>query len=1060
MDTIFTDTQVEGSATDTRVATADEYLNLVRRSGLVPEPELGVVHQGFQAVAKRRGSDAASLAYYLLQLKLVTPWQTKMLLQGRYKGFILAQYKILDRIGAGGMGSVFLAEHAETKQQVAIKVLYRDHNLPYSRVQRFLAECKAAASLDHPNIVHSFHFDQEFDHYYLVMEHLEGVNLQQKVEREGPLPFRTAAHYIRQAALGLAHAHAAALIHRDVKPANLVVDKRDCVKLLDLGLAHHLDSKSGSLTSDRSTKVVGTADYVAPEQVQDSHNVDARTDVYGLGATFYFLLTGTPPFPDGNLAHKLAAQLYHHPPAIRERRPDIPAPLQSIVEKMMAKRPSERFASAEAVAAALAQWLETGTFSGYAPTTRRSASDTIDAAHVETYHPSQQGGPAANGAATAPGAAALAAPPFGGQPSSANELLPPGLIAPRPTTGGGAAAVAAPATLPGAVSGRALPPEAPPAGEASTFDDRPAWRTSEVMEDDDPPKNAEAPPKKKKRPRRRPGESQAWHPVMTVEEVSEYLRLPEDSVRTLAVDGRIPCQMIAGEHRFHKKAIDQWLQEASFSGSAWGGGKASWDGRSTWDGEESSVMSSTSLRLSRGELLDLLTRVGIREGETGRKIAHLSDNNPSVSVIDFCRLLVENQILNDFQYAALLRGELDTLRLDDYLILDRLAIGGSATVFRARDLRTKNVMALKVLQPDAFADAEERKRFEQEVQIATTLNHPNIVMAFGGVHVSAPGEANGRPADPRHYLVMECVEGTDLNRKVRSQGPLAVRQAVDYILQAARGLQYAHQRDLVHRDVKPSNLLVDEHGAVKILDLGLARCEQNWLRAATEPPDRLTRQDSVLGTPDFMAPEQFMDPRNVDSRADVYSLGCTLCFLLTGQPPFPVTTATKAFRAHQMEPTPNLTALRAEIPASLQHVFQRMMQKNPAHRYASLEQVMEDLESLVIPDLQRSRSGAMLTKGDYAAPLGAPPRPQQVMAEFMLVSVMGFAIGSASGLFCAVVRAPGVVWLGEAAARANIPVHPTAASLFLGAILGLLAGAVLFWGTRLFLPAHAAKPRR
>jgi len=240
---------------------------------------------------------------------------------------------------------------------VAIKVLPKHRVSDTSYLARFHREAQAAAALDHRNIVRAYDVDNDGDVHFLVMEYVEGQDLQQMVKCQGPLDYPQAADYVRQAADGLAHAHQAGLIHRDVKPANLLVDSHSVVKILDLGLARFTGEDRASLTVQYDENVLGTADYLAPEQAIDSHGVDARADIYSLGCAFYYLLSGHPPFPDGTLPQRLMAHQKESPPSILKDRPDAPAGLLEICTRMMAKRPADRYQSASEVAAALAEWL-------------------------------------------------------------------------------------------------------------------------------------------------------------------------------------------------------------------------------------------------------------------------------------------------------------------------------------------------------------------------------------------------------------------------------------------------------------------------------------------------------------------------------------------------------------------------------------------------------------------------------------------------------------------------------------------------------------------------------
>jgi eukaryotic-like serine/threonine-protein kinase len=338
--------------------TAAAFLDLLRQSGLVEKGQLNAALQDWKQHSDGNLlEDADPMANRFVASGLITRWQADRLLEGRYKGFFLGKYKLLGHLGAGGMSNVYLAEHVLMQRRVAIKVLPKNRVTDTSYLARFHREAQAVASLDHRNIVRAYDVDNDGDNHYLVMEFVEGRDLQRIVKEQGPLGYVAAAEYIRQAAEGLAHAHQAGLIHRDVKPANLLVDQRNVVKLLDLGLARFTDEEQTSLTMTYDENVIGTVDYLAPEQALNSHKVDARADIYGLGCSMYFLLTGHPPFPDGTLAQRLIKHQKQLPPGILADRPDAPSELVDICMKMIAKKPSQRYQSASEVAQALAQWL-------------------------------------------------------------------------------------------------------------------------------------------------------------------------------------------------------------------------------------------------------------------------------------------------------------------------------------------------------------------------------------------------------------------------------------------------------------------------------------------------------------------------------------------------------------------------------------------------------------------------------------------------------------------------------------------------------------------------------
>lgn len=338
--------------------TVEQLLDLIKRSGLVERDQLAKIIAEIKSSGERP-TEPEDLAQRFIDAGLLTRWQADKLLEGRHRGFFLGKYKLLGHLGTGGMSSVYLAEHVLMRRRVAIKVLPQKRVNDSSYLQRFYREARAAAALNHPNIVLAHDVDHDGGNHFLVMEYVEGSDLQVMVKRDGPLDYVQAANYIYQAAKGLEHAHRSGLIHRDMKPANLLVDQRGTVKVLDLGLARFSGEEEGkaSLTVAYDENVLGTADYLAPEQALNSHEVDHRVDVYSLGCTFYFLLMGHPPFPEGTIAQRIMKHHTEEPTPIRQERPDVPGDLAEICQKMMAKKVENRYQTAQEVVDALGRWL-------------------------------------------------------------------------------------------------------------------------------------------------------------------------------------------------------------------------------------------------------------------------------------------------------------------------------------------------------------------------------------------------------------------------------------------------------------------------------------------------------------------------------------------------------------------------------------------------------------------------------------------------------------------------------------------------------------------------------
>ncbi|TWU64964.1 MULTISPECIES: serine/threonine-protein kinase [Crateriforma] len=281
-----------------------------------------------------------SLAEGLVAAGILTDWQSQKVLAGKSKGFYLGSYRLLRPLGRGGMGMVFLGEHQIMKRLMALKILPSEQLADERRIQRFKDEARASAQLDHPNIVRAYDCAEAGGKVYIVMEYVDGADLQQAVARDGVMPVATAIDAVRQAAEGLSHAHARGIIHRDIKPSNLMLGRDGVVKVSDMGLARiGFDFDDGGKSSKRLT---GTADYVAPEQAIDSRSIDSRADIYSLGCTFYFLLTGRPPFSGSSLQQRLAKHQTAPVPDVRSVRDDCPVAVADLVKRMMAKRPSDR----------------------------------------------------------------------------------------------------------------------------------------------------------------------------------------------------------------------------------------------------------------------------------------------------------------------------------------------------------------------------------------------------------------------------------------------------------------------------------------------------------------------------------------------------------------------------------------------------------------------------------------------------------------------------------------------------------------------------------------------
>jgi CheY-like chemotaxis protein len=339
-------------------------------------------------------------------------------------------------------------------------------------------------------------------------------------------------------------------------------------------------------------------------------------------------------------------------------------------------------------------------------------------------------------------------------------------------------------------------------------------------------------------------------------------------------------------------------------------------------------------KLSRDEFIQNLSDSGLFSPEEVDKALETVSGRQAPDGDAVARQLIDAGTLTRFQADAVRERRFEGLVIGNYQVLDRLGQGGMGTVYKARHRRMRRVVAIKVLSRNVGQSENFIKRFQREVEAVARLSHPNIVMA----HDADETEAG-------HFLVMEFVNGRDLASEVQKRGPLPVVEALDCVVQAARALEYAHGQGIIHRDIKPANLLRDASGVVKVADLGLARFEE----ACDKPGEAtaLTQAGTIMGTADFMSPEQAVGAADIDHRADIYSLGGTLHFLLLGKPPYQGPTMMAVLLKHRDGPIPSLAATRPDVPAALDAVFRRMLAKAPADRVQTMTEVVQTLETIL-----------------------------------------------------------------------------------------------------------------
>ena len=302
------------------------------------------------------------------------------------------------------------------------------------------------------------------------------------------------------------------------------------------------------------------------------------------------------------------------------------------------------------------------------------------------------------------------------------------------------------------------------------------------------------------------------------------------------------------------------------------------------------------------------------------------------NVESFTQDLIESKLLTKFQAEQILAGKGDSLTFGKYIIQEKLGAGGMGQVYKAYHPEVAKLVAIKVILPQGKFDTESIKRFEREVKASEKLVHPNIIAVLD----------SGRIND-QLFMVMELIQGKDLFELINEKGKLAIKEAVAYIIQAARALEHAHANGVIHRDVKPANLIADSQGLLKIVDMGLAKIN------AGENEDivsMLTTNTAIMGSADFMSPEQTVSTKNVDTRTDIYSLGASFYFLLTAKVMYPQKTVFSKLISHRQAPISSLKLMRPDVSQKLDDVYTKMVAKKVEDRYQSMTKLILDLESL------------------------------------------------------------------------------------------------------------------
>jgi len=382
--------------------------------------------------------------------------------------------------------------------------------------------------------------------------------------------------------------------------------------------------------------------------------------------------------------------------------------------------------------------------------------------------------------------------------------------------------------------------------------------------------------------------------------------------------------------------------------------------------------------------------------DSDRRTALVADLQPQhAKPYQLAKDLLDRAWLTDYQLEEIIKGRGQHLVLGAYILLEVVGKGSMGTVFKARRQQDGGVVALKIIREDRRGDTQALYRFRREVVAVNQLSHPNIVAACDADEVGMT-----------HYYAMEFVEGINLDVLIRRVRQLPIGPACDYLRQAALGLQHAQERNLIHRDIKPGNLMIttangqqSRWGTVKILDLGLVRLEQK--PAHMDLGTQLTRTGLSLGTVDYMAPEQVEDPHAVDIRADLYSLGCTFYEMLTGQPPFTKGTPVDKLIAHRAKQPDDVRQLQPAVPAAVAAVVARLLAKEPGDRYqapndlaAELETILDQLDPALRPTDWQPPTDPDADDEPAAPPAGPPAEaaPGNVMLHYYILGAVMFVL--------------------------------------------------------------------
>lgn len=733
----------------------------------------------------------------------------------------LGRYRIISKIGQGGMGCVYKAHDTKLDRIVALKTFSSSVTPEEDDIQRFEREARTNAKLHHPHIVTLYDFEKLGDIYFLTMDFIEGCSLKEFLKHER-IPFTKACQLVLPILDALGYAHRLGIVHRDIKPANILINKEGTPFITDFGLAKGL---ADSAQISHSGTIIGTPSYMAPEQASaDSKSqVDTRSDIYSLGALFYEMLTLKPPFAGESAIQVLGQLLSKEVPPPRELNPQIPAELENICLKALAKNKEERYQTATEMASDITRYLEAEKSSG------AKAGAVVDITKDE-IRPRKQ--------------------------TAVLPIMSPALAIPTPDQNG--------LTM-----------------EMSSD-------TRKFLE-----KNAGVQP----------------NPI-----TPEHAPIPQIEVTPSAPKPALP-----------KFATSKWQEKRGEAPAA-----------GTKINIETLLPSA-----KKGMALTKMTGMGRQDTILQRLLLALNIMNMS-QISECIAMQVDLQlqkiyktlgeVVADHGYAdaryiqnlCLFRDRAGHSLISDYEVINLQSEGEFASVYMGRHIQSGQTVAIKILAPSVGSDTPATiARFMREAEAAKTLNHPNIIKAidFGSLHGI-------------YYLVMEHAPGLSLAQVISKMGRLEEQKALVFLERLADGLSCAWQQNIVHRDIRPANIISDGD-ILKICDLGLAKALESGLE--------ITEEGKVVGTPEYMSPEQAEANNELDFRTDVYSLGVTFYEMLTGHLPFGETNKIGHLQAHINQTPPPPEKFGVTLHKQTKALLFKMLEKDREKRCKEMTELLDDI---------------------------------------------------------------------------------------------------------------------